>query len=340
VIGWAGRFRRPSRTGEVIARVAINMRPARSAWGGGSQWVAQMTRYLGDRRYAVGFELRDDVDCIVLVDPRPGGLVTFGPDDIARHRARRPATRCVHRVNENDARKGTDGVDRLLAAANRVADDTVFVSRWLRDYHAERWFDARRPHAVIANAADPRIFHPIGSARFEPGGVLRLVTHHWSDNWRKGFAVYQAIDGLIAGGDLPDTELWVIGRWPRELRWTAARTFEPTHGEALAGLLRQCHAYVTASLWEPGGMHFVEGAQSGLPLLYHEDGGGTPEVGERFGIAFRDDVAGAVRAMRARYDELRRAVLERAPSGDAMCEAYAHRIQHGIALAREAGVHA
>ncbi|HEX5816629.1 MAG TPA: hypothetical protein VF010_14955, partial [Methylomirabilota bacterium] len=103
---------------------------------------------------------------------------------------------------------------------------------------------------------------------------------------------------------------------------------------------RQCHAYVTASLWEPAGMHFVEGAQCGLPLLYHEDGGGTPEVGERFGIPFRDDVAGAVRAMRARYDELRRAVLERAPSGDAMCEAYAHRIQRGIALAREAGVHA
>jgi hypothetical protein len=33
-------------------------------------------------------------------------------------------------------------------------------------------------------------------------------------------------------------------------------------------------------------------------------------------------------------------VLDRAPSGDAMCEAYAHRIQRGIALAREAGVHA
>jgi len=336
MIGWRGRRRRSSATPEVIGRVAINMRPARSAWGGGSQWVAQITRYLADRRYDVGFELRDDVDWIVLVDPRPGGLVTFGPEDIARHRARRPASRCLHRVNENDARKGTDGVDRLLAEANRVADDTVFVSRWLRDYHAQRWFDTRRPHAVIPNAADPRVFHPVGSTRFQPGGVLRVVTHHWSDNWRKGFAVYQTIDRLIASGDLKDTELWVIGRWPRDLQWTAARTFEPTHGAALADLLRQCHVYVTASLSEPGGMHFVEGAQCGLPLLYHEDGGGTPEVGERFGIGFRDDVAGAVHAMRVRYDELRRAVLERAPSGDAMCEAYTQRIQSGIAVARDA----
>lgn len=40
--------------------------------------------------------------------------------------------------------------------------------------------------------------------------------------------------------------------------------------------------------------------------------------------------------LRRRYDELRDAVLGRAPSGDAMCQAYAQVIQRGIALAREA----
>ena len=335
VDGWAERLRRRSEPATPIARVALNMRPAGTAWGGGSQWVAQMVRHLADRRYTVGFELREDVDCIVLVDPRPGPFVSFGPDDIARHRARRPGTFCLHRVNENDARKGTDGMDRLLADANRVADETVFVSRWLRDYHAERWFDTRRPHVVIANAADPRIFHPLGGVRFTGEGPFRLVTHHWSDNWRKGFKVYQEIDRLIACGELPDTELWVIGRWPRELTWKAARTFAPTHGEALAGLLRQCHAYVTASVWEPGGMHVVEGAQCGLPFIYHADGGSTPEVAAPFGVAFRDDVGEAVRTLRKGYEDLRRAVLDCAPSGDAMCEAYAQRIQRGIALARE-----
>ena len=309
------------------------MRPAGTAWGGGSQWVAQMVRYLIDRRFAVDFELHDAVDGIIMVDPRPGGLVTFGPDHIARHRARRPHTFCLHRINENDARKGTDDVDRLLATANRVADETVFVSRWLRDYHAARWFDVQRPHAVITNAADPRIFHPVGGASFTAGGPFRLVTHHWSDNWRKGFKVYHDIDGLIASGALPDTELWVIGRWPRDLTWKAARTFAPTHGEQLAALLRQCHAYVTASLWEPGGMHFAEGAQCGLPLLYHEDGGSAADMGQRFGIAFRDDVRRGVVALRERYDELRAAVLRLAPSGDAMCDAYAQMIQRGIAMA-------
>ena len=69
-------------------------------------------------------------------------------------------------------------------------------------------------------------------------------------------------------------------------------------------------------------MHHVEGAQCGLPVLYHEDGGGIVELAARYGIGYRDDVAGAIGAMRERYPELRRRVLAEAPSGDAMCDAY------------------
>ena len=47
---------------------------------------------------------------------------------------------------------------------------------------------------------------------------MRLVTHHWSDNPLKGFDVYQEVDRLLAAGKLPGVALWVIGRWPKELR--------------------------------------------------------------------------------------------------------------------------
>jgi len=86
--------------------------------------------------------------------------------------------------------------------------------------------------------------------------------------------------------------------------------------------LRQCHVYLTASRWEPGGMHHVEGAQCGLPVLYHEDGGGIVELASRYGIGYRDDVVDAIEDMRRRYPELRRRVLEQPPSGVAMCNAY------------------
>ena len=51
-------------------------------------------------------------------------------------------------------------MDLLLQEANRAADHTVFVSEWLRDYHASRWFDATKQHSVILNGADPSGLSP------------------------------------------------------------------------------------------------------------------------------------------------------------------------------------
>ncbi len=294
------------------------MRPVDSPWGGGNWWLTQTCQDLRRHGYDVRFDLRRAPAGIVLVDPRVGGNVVFGAAQIEAH----GDARVLHRINECDLRKGTNEIDALLADANRVADHTVFISAWLRDYHAERWFDLARPHSVIPNGADDDVFNPRGGAEWKPGEPLRLVTHHWSDNPMKGFDVYAEIDGLIADGALPDTELWVVGRWPAAIEWRAARTFPPTTGTELADLLRQCHLYVTASRWEPGGMHHVEGAQCGLPVLYHEDGGGIVEAASRYGIGFRDDVAGAIGAARERYPELRRRVLPDSPSGAAMTAAY------------------
>lgn len=82
-------------------------------------------------------------------------------------------------------------------------------------------------------------------------------------------------------------------------------------------------------------MHHVEGAQCGLPLLFHRDGGGVVEAGERYGIGFTDDVKAALLAARDGYAGLRQQVLTRMPSGDRMCLEYAEVIQSVIATARE-----
>lgn len=310
---WVGRPR------PRLARIAVNLSPRAGPYGGGNQFVSALSAHLGRNGYEVTFRLDERADVALIIDGRPE-LTTFGPDDVADLKRRRPSLVCVHRVNECDARKAGAGMDALLARVNAVADDTVFVSTWLRDYHASRWFDGGRPHSVILSGADPSIFHPLGARA--PHGVFRVATHHWSDHRMKGFAVYAELDRLIASGQLPGFELWVIGRWPSEIRWSVARLVPPLTGHALADELRQCHGYVTASLWEPGSMHVVEAAQCGLPIAYHENGGGTVEVAQRFGVAFGDDVGVAMRALRSEHAGLRARVLADAPDGDLMCVEY------------------
>ena len=70
-------------------------------------------------------------------------------------------------------------------------------------------------------------------------------------------------------------------------------------------------------------MHHVEGAQCGLPLVYHEDGGGIVEAGRRYGLGFRGDPSDALREMAARWPEFRQKVLSAMPSGDRMVMDYA-----------------
>ena len=305
-------------------KVAINMYPARGPWGGSSIFVDQVAMEMRRNGFRVVFNLSDNIDAILIIDPRQDlQNKAFGVPEIIQYKQRNQNVKIIHRINECDKRKNSDFIDGLLCQASQVADYTIFISEWLRDYFAEKWFDVNRPHRVIYNGADSATFHPVGGAVREKGDKLRLVTHHWSSNWMKGFAIYKKIDELIATGSLKDTELWIIGRWPESITWESARTFPATSGRELAGLLRQCHVYITASLWEPCGMHHIEGAQCGLPLLFHVNGGGIVEAGRRYGLGFDDDTIGeAISEMHDSYTRYREKLFEQMPNGNRMANEF------------------
>lgn len=315
--------------------VAISMRPTRSPWGGSSPFVWQLHRILQRRGYDVIYHLRRKPDLVFIIDPRADHPAKrFTLKDLVPFRKAHPEVPIVHRINECDQRKGTDFMDELLRQTNALSDYTIFIAEWLRDYFVERWFDANKPHSCIYNGADPSIYHPIGYRLPREGEPIRIVTHHWSDNPMKGFDVYEKIDHLIADGALKGFEQWVIGRWPKTIQWKSSRLIRPMTGRPLAEHLRQCHFYVTASRWEPCGMHHVEGAQCGLPLLYHEDGGGIVEAGMKYGLGFRDNVVERIHEMAARLPELRDKLLNAMPSGERMALDYADVIQKLIAKAQ------
>ncbi len=313
-----------------VARIAVTTQPIFGPWGGGNQWLLQFSRYMHYSGYEVVHGLGGGADCVIIQHNGLTGAMSFGFEEIAAAKRANPRLRVLHRINDNDIRKATTEMDTLMAKYNTLADFTVFISEWLRDHHAAKWFDRTKPHACILNGADPSVFHPVGSPQWKKGEPFRFVTHHWADNPMKGFPQYAQLDELIASGALPGVELWVVGRWPKDLVWKSARTFGPCAGPALAGILRQCHGYITASLWEPGGMHFIEGLQCGLPIAFHKDGGGIPELAVKYGVGFRgdrDDLSFAVRSLIDDYPYFRKCVLAKPPSGDGMCLAYREIIQ-------------
>lgn len=302
-------------------RVAINLKPTPSPWGGGNQFAQQLSDYLISQGHEVVYKLDSNITAILIIDSKMSGPL-FTIHEIKKFKSKRPQIPCIHRINECDKRKASHFIDKVLSETNEVADVTVFISNWLKDYFSSRWFDTNRPHCVIQNAADSTIFYPDKVMHYSDSEELRIVTHHWSDNWMKGFQVYRQVDAMIASHELEGFKLTVIGRWPKEIDWKTAELHVPCNGKALADKLRMNHLYLTASLWEPCGMHHIEGAQCGLPLVYHVDGGGIVEYGKMYGIGFQDDVKKALLDARNNYHELRKKVLTSAPSGINMCQQF------------------
>jgi hypothetical protein len=288
-------------------KLAIGYRIQQGPWGGGNRFAQSLSHALISAGHSVVFDLQDpDIDLILLTDPRPRSpSVSFSAGAILVYLTFKNSTALViHRINECDERKGTKFMNAALVRANWCADFTVFVGSWLTDLPVWKKH-LRTPYSVILNGADSSVFNTEGFQPWHGSGPLRLVTHHWGGNWMKGFDIYQHIDRMLAEPTWKERlEFTYIGNLPAGFRFQNARHIAPLNGIALAAEIKRHHAYITASINEPGGNHQNEAGACGLPLLYRRSGC-LPEYCAGFGISFdENDFESALAEMFGTYANL------------------------------------
>jgi len=227
----------------------------------------------------------------------------------------------IHRINECDERKGTKTVNRRLFAANRCADHTVFIGSWLIDLFKRQGFYPKH-YSVILNGADTKIFNNEGYVKWNHKDKLKIVTHHWGGNWRKGFDIYKKLDDSLNSKYKNRIEFTYIGQLPAKFKFKNTIYIKPKNGKELALLLKQNHVYLTASQNEPAGMHHIEGALCGLPLLYRNSGA-LPEYCKGFGIQFdTHDFEEKIDLIIKRYDYFADKMKYYPHTSEKMCEEY------------------
>lgn len=261
-------------------KVFFNRVPRFEPYGGGNQFLVRMVEMLRDRGHDVVFHLETEIDIIFMIDPRPGDI-GYSIDHISEYKRAFPRTKILHRVNECDARKSTSFMDSLLIDSMKKSDHVVFISKWLQEYFKNLGFTGNS--SVVYNGCDLRNFGPEES--HSPSEPIKLVTHHWSDNYMKGFDVYVEIDKFLI--ENPGAfDFTYIGRYWSGYTPQATNVISPKSGKDLGDVLKKHDVYVTASRNEPCGMHHIEGAASGLPVLYHSETGGIKELCQKHGIEF------------------------------------------------------
>jgi len=307
-------------------KIFINTEIIEGSWGGGNQAIKIISEHLLSLNHEVTFRLKGKVDLIFMVKPTgPFKFRSYSIEEIRRYIVIHPDSILVHRVNTSgEFHRGKGNETDVISEANKFADYTVFISDYLRDlYIHNKGFMKERPHCVILNGADDRIFYPNGRAEFRREKKLRIVTHHWSDNYMKGFDIYERLDLLLETKPFKDLfEFTIIGRIPKGLKFKNTRICPLLYGSELSEALKQNHIYITASRNEGAGMHHIEGMLCGLPVLFINSGA-LPEYCSPYGIEFNlINFEEKLLEMKELYPILREKVLDCKITGRKMASHY------------------
>lgn len=264
----------------------FNRKFRRNPWGGGIHFVTGFVDFLVKNGHQATNQYDNDVDYIVMIDPRDDD--GFGDiNQLLQYKnflnSKGKNVKVIHRINDSDAARGTNFLVDLNIRANKaIADKTVFISSWLRDHYEEKGFS--RESKVIHNGCNPEWFYPQKEKKYSL--PIKVVTHHWSDNYNKGFDAYIELDKQL--NHRKDIEFTYVGRYYKGYSPTNTKLVSPLYGKELGDELRKHDVYITAARNEACGMHHIEASSCGLPVLYHKDGGGINEICLNHGIRIDD----------------------------------------------------
>jgi glycosyltransferase involved in cell wall biosynthesis len=265
-----------------MLKVYINRKPIIGPYGGGNMFLQAFYRYAKQNGFQIietnkyrNFDERPDM--IFVMSPHADGQDLSLEEILCQYQQKeQEKIKLVLRVNECDARKATQGVDKLWHGISSDVDGTIWVSNWLKNYFWKsvgwqcRDYKFLR-NTIIVNGVDKTIFKP--NKKFD-NGKINIVCHHWSDNEMKGSDYIKWLDDYT-GKNSDRYTYTFIGR--TKVNLDNSRHIPPLFGKQLGDELGKYDVCVNASRFDPGPNSTIEAISCGLPTYVHIAGGGSVE---------------------------------------------------------------
>jgi hypothetical protein len=270
-------------------KISFNIKFTNGPSGGGMMFANLFRDYLEKKGIEITSNIKDqNIDIIFHISPMPFIMSTasFSFLDAYISKLKHPKTIIIHRINECDERKNTKYMNKLIVKTAKYSDIIIFIASWLKPLLEKQGLKTSKPNKIILHGADENIFNTKNKKFWDGKNKLKLVTHHWGGNYLKGHDFYQRLDLLLDKKEFNDKfEFTYIGNYPKNLKYKNTKIIKPLSGEELAEELKRHDIYLTASRNEPAGMHHVEGALCGLPIMYINSGA-LREYCEGYGLEF------------------------------------------------------
>tara|TARA_R110002110_G_scaffold46764_8_gene140998 strand:- start:3617 stop:4345 length:729 start_codon:yes stop_codon:yes gene_type:complete len=203
---------------------------------------------------------------------------------------------------------GTHGkpwLTQLVKASSTISDILIFPSLW-----AKEKISFNQSNYEIIHNAPLNVFHDFKKTDYIDRDKIKVVTHHWSPNPKKGYSLYKKLDEYLLGRD--DISFTYIGQWPIEPLVNSEYHSPTGDNKFISEKISACDIYLTASEEEAGANHILEGMACGLPVVYHINGGSIPEYCKDYGLEFEDfdQMIDALKAVKRDYSRYKSNVLK------------------------------
>ena len=300
-------------------RVYINRQPVKGPWGGGNKTVTKLAEGLLKRGHDVIFRLEEHIDVIFCFDPRPNDYWEWYQHFYNYRESR--GGKIIQRAGDLGTHSKPELTD-LVKQTVVHSDFIIFPSVWAKEF-----INYSKDNCEVVFNCPMKMFYENRNENTELGDKIKLVTHHWSKNPKKGFDYYKKLDEFI--GETDHYEFTYIGRKPDDLEFKNSTYIPAIEAAKLKEKLPEHDIYITASVEEAGANHVLEALAAGLPVIYHKDGGSIPNYCENYGIEYSsfEELIESLEAMKNEYGNYKTKVLSYNKKMDDVVEQYIEIIE-------------
>ena len=154
---------------------------------GGNQFANNID-FLKENQHSVSTNLKNkDIDIILITEPRKYlSISSFSLIDALNYKYKiNKKVKILLRVNENDQRKNTYFMNIIIRFCIKYCDH-IFINNYLNEI-----FKLKKNYTIIHNGANHNIFKK--EIKNNEKDLIKVVTHHWSANYQKGFDIYSIL---------------------------------------------------------------------------------------------------------------------------------------------------
>lgn len=261
----------------------INFKPDNSkAYGGGNITTFYIQKYFDNKynNFKITYELQNQINLYLIIDPfKDNKFKKYSLEEVINHRnTYNKNGKIIVRVNDCDITRPNIPPERsrekIIIKNKREINYYVFNSHFIKNHYKK--FINVEYSTVIYNGCDTSIFYP---GQYIKPKKFRVVTHHWSDNMNKGYQIYYDLWYFL--NKTENFEFVFIGKNVPEM-FKEVPIIGPYVGLELSNAIRDCHIYITDSIYDSCPNHVIEAISCGLPILYRNHEGGAKELCELF----------------------------------------------------------